>query len=657
MIVGYLKKHKVYIFPLTLLILLLTFTILRINGSSISYFNTILFKGSQKNSGLILGHPQTIRSDEWEVNTPLTVAQTKSGFPMVNKDIGNGEDMAVVGDVPYKDWSESFKPQNWSFFVLPLEYAFAFKWWLIGIILMLSCYLFCLQLLPKKYLLSSLVSIALFLSPFVQWWYQSTTVLSLAYGLLITFIVMRILDKSLNNQQRLWWSAGLAYLGTSFALILYPPFILPVALATAFFLAGHLLNLWREKSGRKHILKSFAYAAVAAFISIIIFAVFLKSHSHAIKAIQNSVYPGRRIETSGGFSVLQLGGGYYNLQLQSNNLAAHLPSPLNQSEASNFILIFPFLVPGLIYVSLLKAKGKRMLDWRIVLLLALVSVFLIRLFVPFSEFIFNFLKLNTIPHTRLLIGMGLVNIMLITLIIEKLQSVNSKLNSVLVWASTALAFVCTSLIGIFLRSSYKGYLSNSLKIIFISIVIASIVLLILKSKGVPAMIILVVFSFVSAARINPLYHGLSPLVHSKLSSSLQQVGDQKGRWVVSDDVIFENVIFANGLRALSGTYSYPQLSLWEPLGADKQTEDVYNRFAHVFFSVENIPVSKSNSGAYLDPPATDAFRIHADPCASYMRQEDVKYIFTSKDESSLSCLKEIKTIKYPAVTYRVYEVQ
>jgi hypothetical protein len=147
MIIEFISKQRAYIFPFILLIVLITFTAAKVNGSSIGYFNTVLFKDQQKNNGLIVGHPQPIRSDELETNTPLTVAQTKAGFPLINKNIGNGQDMAVVSDVPYKSWSELFIPQNWSFFVLPVDYAFAFKWWFIGFFMMLCCYLFCLQLL------------------------------------------------------------------------------------------------------------------------------------------------------------------------------------------------------------------------------------------------------------------------------------------------------------------------------------------------------------------------------------------------------------------------------------------------------------------------------------------------------------------------------
>jgi hypothetical protein len=599
MIIEFISKQRAYIFPFILLIVLIIFTAAKVNGSSIGYFNTVLFKGQQKNNGLIVGHQQPIRSDELETNTPLTVAQAKAGFPLINKNIGNGQDMAVVSDVPYKSWSELFIPQNWSFFVLPVDYAFAFKWWFIGFFMMLCCYLFCLQLIPRKYFLSSIIAASLFLSPFVQWWYQSITAMPLAYGFLIAFIALRILNRAYDKRRLLLWTALLTY----------------------------------------------------------ITFMFFKSHSAAIKAIQTTVYPGHRVDPSGGFDLRRLSGGYYNMQLQNNSYASNLPAPLNQSEASNFILIFPFLIPVLIYLALAKTKNKKIQDWRAILLFGLFAVFLIRLFVPFSEFIFNFFQINRVPHDRLLIGLGILNVMLLVITIEKLGTLKQKLNQSVVWASAGFAFLYTALIGFSIRSSYKDYLSSGLKIILISLIIAVVVWLVLKKQFVLAISALVLFSILSVAKVDPLYRGLSPLVNSSLSQSLQQFKGKNGRWVVSEDVIFENFIAANNLHTLSGVYSYPQLDLWKPLGTNKQTEDVYNRYAHVFFTVENIPTSVSKNGAYLDPPALDAFRVHLDPCGSYAKQENVKYIFTSKDKSSLGCLKEVKTIKYPAETYKIYRVQ
>ena len=90
---------------------------------------------------MIAGSPRGVRSDEWVVNTQMIIAQAANDFKRVNYNIG-GQDMSLISDVPYKEWSIMFKPQNLTFFIMPLEYAFAFKWWLLGFSLIISCYFF-----------------------------------------------------------------------------------------------------------------------------------------------------------------------------------------------------------------------------------------------------------------------------------------------------------------------------------------------------------------------------------------------------------------------------------------------------------------------------------------------------------------------------------
>ena len=71
-------------------------------------------------------------------------------MPAQNKNIGVGQDMSIVADAPYTDWSMLFRPHNLIFFLLPIGFAFAFKWWLLSAGLALSVYIFVLFLYPRK---------------------------------------------------------------------------------------------------------------------------------------------------------------------------------------------------------------------------------------------------------------------------------------------------------------------------------------------------------------------------------------------------------------------------------------------------------------------------------------------------------------------------
>src|SRR5688572_20935068 len=154
--------RSIWLFPVVLTFLLLIFTAFGIHGSSIGTYHTALHGPTAEDPNLLFGEPRSIRSDEWLVNTQLTIAQENNGYQRINQNIGNGQDVSLLSDAPYKEWSTFFKPHNAAFFALPFDNAFAFKWWVMGYLLALSCYFFTLCLLPGKRMLAALLSIAFF---------------------------------------------------------------------------------------------------------------------------------------------------------------------------------------------------------------------------------------------------------------------------------------------------------------------------------------------------------------------------------------------------------------------------------------------------------------------------------------------------------------
>lgn len=129
--VGAVTKTKkwfmtsVWLFPLAILVIIITLSALRISGSSIGYYHHILYGNQSKDSSLLYGQPRSIRSDEFLIGTQEIVGQSKSGFPKVDPYMDHN--VILQTEVPSKDWSAVFRPQNWSFFILPIENAFAFK--------------------------------------------------------------------------------------------------------------------------------------------------------------------------------------------------------------------------------------------------------------------------------------------------------------------------------------------------------------------------------------------------------------------------------------------------------------------------------------------------------------------------------------------------
>ena len=215
-------QNSYWTFPIALLVTVSILSCLGISGSSVGSYDGIVNNDTSK-LWFLNTTPQPIRSDEWLVNTQMTVAQYNDGFPVINDRIGTGQDMSVVLDVPYAEWSVFFKPQNWIFFIAPLNFAFAFKWWLLAAVLSLGVYVLFLRLLPKSRLAAILLSGCVFLAPMIQWWYQAITILPLALGLFILSLLLALHEPA-SRRRKVILAALLSYCLATFALVMYPPF-------------------------------------------------------------------------------------------------------------------------------------------------------------------------------------------------------------------------------------------------------------------------------------------------------------------------------------------------------------------------------------------------------------------------------------------------
>jgi hypothetical protein len=642
--------HSVWLFPALLTIALILLTILRISGSSIGSYQAY-FYGNTKDQHLILNQPQAVRSDEWLVNTQMTIAQSNNHYNRINHNIGQGEDMSVTLDVPYKDWSELFKPHNWVFFVLPFEYAFAFKWWLMAYLLVLGCYFFILALLPHKRLLATLISLSLLFSSFVQWWYQYITIGPIYYTFFIGIAVIYLL-----KQRRLLYQALLAtllaYLVTCFALVLYPPFQIPCALAMGVFLAGYLLEKY-PSFDKRDLLKKIGLMAAALIVAGLIVIAFVETRSDVINTVSNTVYPGKRLTRSGGFSWENLLSGELGHQFLSITKAAkyHLGNaPVDQSESSNFILLLPFLFLPSLYILRKDYRRGKGIDWPLLLVNGAFIVFLLQLFAKWFEPFSKLLLLDRVPDLRLLIGLGFLNILQIILIIRHfIKEKTQPLSNFILGPYILLVFAIELSVGIYAKNHYPGFIGHD-RVLVYALPVPVIVYLLLRKRFVLAMTGFLAFSLFTSFQVNPLYQGTAIVTQNPIDSAIKTIAaHSSGRWI-AENIYLENFPAMNGAPSLSGVYYYPQFGLWDKI--PNASPQVYNRYAHVGFITEE---SSPSASPTLQLIGGDHFVVYTGICSSYLHQENVRYVLTTSIITD-SCVQKIKTISLPANTFYIYHI-
>lgn len=654
--------RSIWLFPAALTLILLLFTAFGIHGSSIgvynSYFGQVDPSGKPGDDGYLLkGQPRSIRSDEWLVNSQMTIAQGHDGFARINNNIGDGQDMSLLSDAPYKEWSIVFKPHNLAFFVLPFDNAFAFKWWTMGYLLALSCYFFVLCLLPGRRLPAALLATALFFTPFVQWLYLYGTIGALFYSLFAATIFMKIINAT-SRRAQLLWSLLLAYITTCFALILYPPFQIPVAIVTATFALGYLIEK-KSSLTKKILLQKLGYVFGAVVVAGIIALLFLHTRPEAVQSVQNTLYPGKRsVSVSGDFDKTHFFSSHLASRFVMDDVASHYKGkhlvPSHQSESSNFILLIPFLALPAGMLLLNGYLKRKEIDWPLLLTTGLFMVFLVWLFVPSLSRILNFVTLGEVPTYRLLIGTGLLGIIHLVLLIRNLATLRKPIFTATQTAAyVALIYAFLIFLGYdaFIRS--PGFMDIG-SIWLLAVPIPIVIYLLLRRRFTWALVIFAAFSIYSCIGVNPLYHGTGILTDNKVAQAIQSLSHEPGRMVVADDLLLENLAQVNGARALSGVYAYPQTDLWKDIDpADDQF--VYNRYAHAIFTLDRDPtVTKPTT---LKLMQDDYFQINTEPCSDYLREHDVRFLLTTAPlDGAETCASAAYEINYPPRTFIIYRL-
>lgn len=651
-------RKSIWLFPILLLIPLVLLTIFKISGSSHGFYYNYFYGDTSADPNLIAGKPRPIRSDEWLVNTQVTIAQASNNFERINDNVGNGQDMSLIIDAPYKDWSVIFKPHHWPFFVLPLDHAFAMRWWLMGYFLTISSYLLMLKLLPDKRLIASLLAVAFFFSPFVQWWYLIGTLGSLYWGLFAAVIITNIL-KQQSRRKSILLGVGLSYTAVGFALVLYPPFQIPVALALIAFLIGFAIEKLRNSS-KQFILEKLIVITSATVVAGVITLLFFLARQNVIDIVRNTAYPGQRIAVGGGFDIAHLLSSHLAPVFQWTSRAAQYtggPSVINQSETSNFILLVPYLfIPSILLLWYNWRKNKQV-DWPLLTVNIMFVLFLVRLYGPSSfDPFFKLLLLEVVPLKRMLIGIGLLNLLHIGLFMRSFMKIKRRLPIHQAWIYTyaTLIFALQLWLGMFARERSPGFIDYWM-IFVLAIPIAVTMVLFLKRYFTLAALSLLGISLMSTIIVNPLYRGLGTLTETPLAQEIQTIANNNDGLWATESIFLENFATMNGANSLSSVYIYPQLDLWRPLD-DGSEEYKYNRYAHVSFGFDRIATRTIDTDIKL--LGGDHFRVLSEPCSDYLRDQNVRYLLavSAPLQPADSCITLIKTILYPANSFYIYEL-
>lgn len=553
------------------------------------------------------GEDRWVRSDEWELNTPLAISQASHSppFPVVNTLIGkDGQNMMVIGmtGVPVAHLSSLAKPATWGFFLFDLRSALAWYWWFPFFACFAAVCMFLTRLFELDWRLAAALSLTAAASPYAvvfSGWPAYATFFPIAALLALEQIFL----------QKRVWLAGLygGLLGWSvagFALVLYPSWQISVAYLT---LPLAFAWLWKLRNRLNWgMAQGIASAIATAVAAAILLSWWLDAHE-AVAALRSTIYPGgRSVEAGGDIDPWFLIKGWLSPVTIYGSSELMVPS-----DAGSFIFLLWIALPAVIF----RWFKLRQFDTVSCTLVAVMLLMLTFAFIGFNKQLASvtLLGFTTTYRMDLVLGVGQ------TFLLGWLMSPKYKPPDSMTTAWKC-GFVTMALLSVIYAVWLVGKLPTAvsqmvspgyLLLTYITIGIASYGLLI----GRHSWVILAILTWTLSASVpfNPLGLATNRLtVTPSLAEALSAMHTKKDKTnlAIVGERVWAMTMPAAGIPVINTAFYYPQKSIWASLDRDQQNDAVHNRYHRLLLRLRKLP---SGPDYLLENPRLDEVRVSLDP--------------------------------------------
>ena len=577
----------------------------------------------------VWGKDQSIRSDEWVVFTPLSIAQYNHHpkFPVVNTNLGEeGQNMLVVGmtGVPIAHISLIAKPATWGFFLFDLKRALSWYWYFPIFACLFALWGVVALLLPGQWRSSFLIALWFSVSPYVAAWSNWP-----AYAVFfpsLAFISAVAILRSHNKYLLLALGGILGVALAGFVLVLYPPWQVSLGYVFLALVVGIVVRDKLYRNFNKIRLASFGIAIIVAGL---ILWEWWSDAQLAIKVMMATVYPGQRISFPGGNVTLPLLlRGFTNLVTLYKVDGAYS----NQSEIASF---YYMLLPlALLFVFRVYQKAIGAVEIALAVSISFILYFAL---VGIPVEIAQLSLWGRVPPNRADIALGLSNIILCGILLlssPKLISNKIPIKTLafvvaLIWAAVAL-----NSISHLHMSILSGFSPGLLVGLFFVVVVAGYWLALGKFRE-----FIYLNLALSVATIWP-FNPINIAPHSVAAPSfIIGLNEKKSdhiasqRILVLEAVVPSMFLLASGFPVANGVFYYPQSSLWERLDKDHTKTNTYNRYQHLAF-LGGVVENMDNYRIEPPGPVLDQVRVVLDLERFDFRKTGARFIAAPQHEES-----------------------
>ena len=588
----------------------------KLNGSSIGMWHEVL-RGSGPAPGLLFFQPQRIRFDEWSVTTPSMLSQARHSpaFPVENSSLGAGR-APLLMSVPVAYYTTFFRPQHWGFFLFDFERGFSFYWCCKVFGLFLAATWLLRQIGIKSRSIVLFGAVWIFFSSFVQWWFSSPAMLPemIASWAMATGFAIRFFSRSSRGELAIAL-AGFIFFAVNFVLCLYPGFQIPLLYLSAAIIIGVWLRsrseggAWRPAQG---------WVMLGAGIGLVTIALvpFWLSVADTLSIVAKTSYPGVYRSKGGELTLSFLLSGVIGF-FESGKV---VPSGYaNICEASNF---YPLCVAVWLIVIGARWRNKTLFDPLILTLSAALLLLSIYCVVPLPAWIGRSTLFSVATVTRLLLGIGLANILLSCVFLDRYQTLAVPRVGAL--SIAAGLWLCLAL-WLWFANPFPDRTRLALLLLINGVLVGLFFWERARPWFLSAFAALLV---VNGASINPIMSGLSPLLNTEAFRRIDalRAADPAGGWVVYENQALPQLVKATGAPVLNGAKIVPDLGLMQQLDAEGSARQIYNRYATITALLPGSPGTVAWNLVY-----DDFYQIALPPDHLALRERGYNYLLFPRE--------------------------
>ncbi len=567
------KKFYLFIFEKRWIIagiILLFMVVNKYHGDSISCYDYYIQSGMvSEYSYPIFGRERHIRSDEWNVDTPINLSTQYLENPygkynnLVRGTNTINSNMLTVAFIlnPVNVISLLIR------YMFGYEYMFSYGWY-VNIFL---TFLFQLELFlimsSRKKLLSICGTCMVVLSSHYLWWGFPSLILYSSLALVCSYYFF----KSESIRRRIAYAYGTALGTANFVLVLYPAWEVPMGFCSLVIFIWIVHECWDDiKRMRK---PEWAILVSALVLCIVMISQSMIAQREYMEAITNTVYPGKRVDY-GGFTIRKL----------ANYITAILYpyiDYINPSEKGMYITLFPLPLFMAVYTWW---KGN-MKNWLLNGLI-IISVFLTcYTTIGLPPVLAKMTLMTNSTAARAVDILGYIQVILFVVTLANLN-IASRMNRKY---AIVLAAVMSGIVISFADYEMPDYMSGEYKIIIFGVFVLifySCLANVSEKIYKFGLMSIIGIAVITSIYVRPIVKGLDAIYSKPVTKEIQKLvlEDNDAKWIACSNVMVpytpSQFVLACGAPVINSVNKYPNMDLWEKLDPNKNNEYVYNRYAH-----------------------------------------------------------------------------